>query len=102
MRAVRAWFVRLDELVFRRRRDLELAAEMESHLQMHIADGVRSGLAREEARRQAVLALGGIDQTKENYRDRTNDRSFPPKARRSSGGAFGRAARYGPPGRNAA
>ena len=74
MRAIRAWFARLGELVFRQRRDLELAAEMESHLQMHIADGVRSGLAPEEARRQAVLALGGIDQTKENYRDR---RGFP-------------------------
>jgi len=70
MRAIRAWFARLGELAFRQRRDLELAAEMESHLQMHIADGVRSGLAPEEARRQAVLALGGIDQTKENYRDR--------------------------------
>jgi putative ABC transport system permease protein len=74
MRAIRAWLARLGELVFRQRRDLELAAEMESHLQMHIADGVRSGLAPEEARRQAVLALGGIDQTKENYRDR---RGFP-------------------------
>jgi putative ABC transport system permease protein len=74
MHAIRAWLARLGELVFRQRRDLELAAEMESHLQMHIADGVRSGLAPEEARRQAVLALGGIDQTKENYRDR---RGFP-------------------------
>jgi macrolide transport system ATP-binding/permease protein len=66
MRAIRAWFARLGELAFRQHRDLELAAEMESHLQMHIADGVRSGLAPEEARRPAVLALGGIDQTKEN------------------------------------
>ena len=70
MHEVRAWFARLGDLVFKQRRDLELAAEMESHLQMHVADGVRSGLAPEEARRQAVLALGGIDQTKENYRDR--------------------------------
>src|ERR1700726_2804407 len=74
MRAIRAWLARLGELAFRQRRDLELAAEMESHLQMHIADGVLSGLAPEEARRQAVLALGGIDQTKESYRDR---RGFP-------------------------
>jgi putative ABC transport system permease protein len=74
MRAVRAWFVRLGELVFRQRRDTELAAEMDSHLQMHIADGVRSGLSPEEARRQALLALGGVDQTIENYRDR---RGFP-------------------------
>lgn len=74
MRFARVWFARLGEFVFKQRRDLELAAEMESHLQMHIADGVRSGLAPEEAKRQAVLALGGIDQAKENYRDR---RGFP-------------------------
>ena len=74
MRSVRVWFARLGELVFKRRRDLELAAEMESHLQMHIADGVRAGLTAEEAHRQALIALGGIDQTKESYRDR---RGFP-------------------------
>ena len=74
MRAVRAWFVRLGEFFFKRQRDLEFAAEMESHLQMHTADGIRAGLAPEEARRQAVLALGGVDQTKERHRDR---RGFP-------------------------
>jgi len=74
MRTLRALLARLGELFFRRRREVELTAEMESHLQMHVADGVRSGLAPQEARRQAVLALGGIDQTKESYRDR---RGFP-------------------------
>ena len=74
MRFVRAWFARLGELVFKQRRDVELAAEMKSHLQMHIADGVRDGLTAEEAHRQALIALGGIDQTKESYRDR---RGFP-------------------------
>jgi putative ABC transport system permease protein len=74
MRAVRAWLARLGELVFKRRRDVELAAEMESHLQMHIADGIHAGLAPEEARRQAMLTLGGVEQVKESYRDR---RGFP-------------------------
>lgn len=74
MRAIRAWFARLGELVFRQRRDLELAAEMESHIQMHVEDGVRAGLAPDEARRRALIALGGIEQTEENYRDR---RGFP-------------------------
>ena len=74
MRSVRSWFVRLGELVFRHRRDLELAAEMESHVQMHTEAGVQSGLAPDEARRQALIALGGVEQTKESYRDR---RGFP-------------------------
>jgi predicted permease len=74
MRALRAWFTRLGELIYKQRRDLELTAEMESHLLMHIEDGVRAGLTPEEARRQAVIALGGVEQTKENYRDH---RGFP-------------------------
>lgn len=69
MRAVRAWFVRLGELLFRRRRDLELAAELETHLQMYVEDRIRGGATPEEARRQAVLVLGGVEQAKENYRD---------------------------------
>jgi len=64
MRAMRAWFVRLGELVFRRRRDLELAAELETHLQMDVEDRVRDGATPEEAHRQAVLALGGLDKRK--------------------------------------
>jgi putative ABC transport system permease protein len=74
MRAVRAWFVRLGEVVFKQRRDAELAAEMESHLQMHVEEGIRAGMMPAEARRQAVIALGGVEQTKESYRDR---RGFP-------------------------
>jgi len=47
-----------------------LAEELESHLQMHIEDNLRSGMNPAAARRQALIKLGGIDQTKENYRDR--------------------------------
>ena len=74
MKAAKAWFARLGELVFKQRREVELAAEMESHLQMHIDDGIRSGLTPLEARRQAMIALGGVEQAKESYRDR---RGFP-------------------------
>jgi predicted permease len=47
----------------------EFAAEMESHLQMHIDDGVRSGLSPREARRSALIQLGGVEQTKQVYRE---------------------------------
>jgi predicted permease len=66
----RAWFARLGGLFGKERRDRELAEELESHVQMHIEDNLRSGMAPEEARRQALVKLGGIDQTKERYRDR--------------------------------
>ena len=70
MRQIRAWLLRLAGLFAKDRREQELAEEMESHLQMHIEDNLRSGMNPEGARRNALIKLGGIEQTKENYRDR--------------------------------
>ncbi|MFZ0962591.1 MAG: ABC transporter permease [Terriglobia bacterium] len=70
MRGLRAWFLRLCALFSKERRDRELAAEIEGHLQMHIDDNLRAGMTPEEARRQALIKLGGVEQTRENYRDR--------------------------------
>jgi putative ABC transport system permease protein len=70
MRVLRAWIARLSGLFKQDQRDRELDEELESHLQLHIDDGVRDGLSYEEARRRAVLRLGGIEPTKERYRDR--------------------------------
>jgi predicted permease len=67
---LRVWFLRLGGLFNRRLRDHELTEELESHLQMHIDDNLRAGMSPGEARRDALLKLGGLDQTKENYRDR--------------------------------
>src|SRR5580704_13940619 len=74
MRQLRALFIRLAELFRKPRREQELAAEMESHLQLHIEDNLRSGMTPQEAHRQALIRLGGLEQTKESYRDR---RSLP-------------------------
>ena len=54
----------------RRRSERELSAEIESHLQLHIDDNIRAGMTPAEARRRAVIALGGVEGTKEAYRDR--------------------------------
>src|SRR5213082_3539738 len=70
MRQLRAWLVRFGELFRKERGDRDLAAEMESHLQMHIEDNLRAGMSPTEARRQALIKLGGVEQTKEIYRDR--------------------------------
>src|ERR1700730_1091501 len=69
MRSVRAWCLRFTGLFQKERRDHELAEELESHLQMHIEDNLRSGMKLEEARRQALVKLGGIEQAKEQYRE---------------------------------
>jgi putative ABC transport system permease protein len=70
MRWLRGWLLRLGELFRKGPREKELAAEMESHLAMHIEDNLHAGMSAEEARRQALIKLGGIEQTKENYRER--------------------------------
>jgi predicted permease len=70
MRWLRAWFLRLGGLFQRERSDRELSTEMESHLQMHIEDNLRAGMAKEDARRNALLKLGGVEQTKELLRER--------------------------------
>ncbi len=60
-------------LIASSRLDRELDDELASHLQLHADDNVRHGMRREEADRRARIALGGVEQTKELYRDR---RSF--------------------------
>lgn len=70
MRHLRAWLLRFKGLFFKDARERELAAELETHLQMHIDDNIRAGMSPQEARRVAVMRLGGVDQTKEAYRDR--------------------------------
>jgi predicted permease len=69
MRQVRTFFLRIGGLFGKARHDGELADELESNLQFHIADNIRTGMSREEARRQALIQLGGIEQTKEDVRD---------------------------------
>ena len=48
-------------------RDLE--RELQFHLDAHVADLMRAGLTREDALREARLALGGLEQARENTRD---------------------------------
>jgi hypothetical protein len=52
-------------------RERDLADEIESHLQMHIDDNLRAGMSPQEAKRVANMKLGGVDSTKEAYRDRS-------------------------------
>jgi predicted permease len=67
MRQLRAWLLRFRGL-FTKHDDF--ADELESHLQMHIDDNLRAGMSPQEAKRVAVMKLGGVDQAREAYRDR--------------------------------
>jgi predicted permease len=52
------------------RSDGEFQDELASHIAMHTEDGVRAGLCPEEARHQALIRLGGVEQTRQAYRER--------------------------------
>jgi predicted permease len=70
MRKLRAIWMRCTSLLHPGRADEEFAAELESHIAMDIEDGIRSGLSSTEARRRALIRLGGVEQTRQAYRER--------------------------------
>jgi putative ABC transport system permease protein len=61
-------------LVRGRRLDRELEAEIEAHLEMAARDARKAGLSAEEARWAARRRFGGIEQMKEEHRDRRSVR----------------------------
>jgi putative ABC transport system permease protein len=69
MRRLRAWFSKLAGIFQEDRAEQSFAEEMESHLALHIADNLQRGMTPAEARRVALLKLGGRDATTEAYRD---------------------------------
>ena len=74
MKTLRTFFLRLSNFFRKEQLDRELHDELASHLELHIADNLRSGMTLEEARRDALLKLGGLEQIKESVRDQ---RSLP-------------------------
>src|SRR5258706_10948331 len=67
---IRSFITRLGGVFFHLLRDRDLADELNGHLEAHIDDNIRAGMAPDEARRQALLALGGMSAVTESYRDR--------------------------------
>src|SRR5215471_12271785 len=68
MHHLKRFFLRLRNLLGPHGRDADLAREMSAHLTLLEDDYVRRGLSREEARRQARVAFGGVEQAKELHR----------------------------------
>jgi macrolide transport system ATP-binding/permease protein len=66
----RGWLSRMAGLWPSARRERELAEEIEGHLVLHIDDSLRSGMSPAEARREAVIRLGGMELIKQGYRAR--------------------------------
>jgi len=69
VRPLRAWFIRFAGLFRRDRGERELTAELESNLELHIQENLRRGISPPEARRQALIKLGGLEPAKEACRE---------------------------------
>ena len=70
MKMLRAWLKRLTGLFSNDRREQEFDLELQTNLQLHIDDNLSAGMSPEEARREAILKLGGLEPTRQAYRER--------------------------------
>ena len=69
MRRVRAALARIAGVFAGRSAEDDLRDELQSHLDLETAENIRRGMPPEEARRQALLASGGLTQAAEAVRD---------------------------------
>ena len=69
MHRLRALFLRLMGWAHARQNEGDFAAELEMHIAMDAEEGVRSGLTSEEARRQAIIRIGGTEQVRQRQRE---------------------------------
>ena len=70
MRHVRAALARIAGVFTKHRADDDLRDELQAHLDMEITENIRRGLHPDVARRQALLASGGLTMAAEAVRDR--------------------------------
>jgi macrolide transport system ATP-binding/permease protein len=70
MRQLRAWWQRMRGLARGASREQEMSEEIESHIQMQAEENQRVGMSPMEARRSAILKLGGAERTRQAYRER--------------------------------
>ncbi len=69
MRLLRSFGKRLRSLVFRGTAESELDEELRLHVEREIEERIRRGMTPEAARREALLAFGGVEELKESCRD---------------------------------
>ena len=69
MRILKGTRLRLRALFAKSATDRDLDEEIRLHLELETDKNIRAGMRPGEARRQALLAFGGVEQTKERHRD---------------------------------
>ncbi|HEX5423133.1 MAG TPA: permease prefix domain 1-containing protein, partial [Candidatus Acidoferrales bacterium] len=67
--SLREVFSRLQSFFRKEDLDVELDREMAAHLEMAVEENIRRGMSAEEARRQALVRFGGVQQARERHRE---------------------------------
>jgi predicted permease len=66
---IRQLFEQILSVLRYRQLDRDLSEELEVHIHMAVEDNIRSGMAPNEARRQAMIRFGGVDAARELHRE---------------------------------
>ena len=74
MPQIRVWLSRLRDTFRRGQLEQDLQTELEAHLQFLIEENERRGLSSKEARYAALRSLGGMERTREAFRDQAGFR----------------------------
>ena len=69
MRILRSLFLRVTAAFHKQKWNEQMREEIATNLQFHVEDNVLRGLSPEEARRQAILAVGSPERIRETYAD---------------------------------
>ena len=67
MISIRESLARIFSFFRKRKLDREFDAELAAHLEMLIEDNLKRGMSAEEARRRAMISLGGMDAARESH-----------------------------------
>ena len=78
MRTLRAWWSRIAGFVRPGAGERDFADELQSHIDLHTDDNIRAGMTPAEARRQALIWIGGVTGAREAHRDRRGLPGSPP------------------------
>lgn len=69
MDSVQEVLARLRSFFRKRKRDRDFDEEISAHLDLAIQDNIDRGMSAQEARRRALLSIGGVEQARELHRD---------------------------------
>jgi putative ABC transport system permease protein len=69
MPAIRRFFARIANLFSRKRADREFSAEIAAHLALMQEEYERRGMTPEQARRESLVTMGGVEQAREMHRE---------------------------------